>query len=100
MRGERTWPIHWTRGTRGSSSVPCPTRRCGWRSRHETGPSRRAYAPPVQPKSSLQKESNVTRRGLVISKIVVPNDLAPGMYLTWHGVHDSASTATLVILGL
>jgi hypothetical protein len=38
--------------------------------------------------------------GFVISKIVMPNDLTPGMYLTWHGVHDSASTATLVILGL
>ena len=38
--------------------------------------------------------------GFVISKVVVPNALTPGMYLTWHGVHDTASTATLVILGL
>ena len=38
--------------------------------------------------------------GFVISKVIVPNALAPGRYLTWHGVHDTASTATLVILGL
>ena len=38
--------------------------------------------------------------GFVISKVVVPNALTPGMFLTWHGVHDTASTLALVILGL
>lgn len=38
--------------------------------------------------------------GFFISKVVMPNALTPGAYLTWHGIHDSSSTATLVILGL
>jgi hypothetical protein len=38
--------------------------------------------------------------GFVISKVVVPNALTPGVFLTWHGVHDTSSTATLVIIGL
>ena len=38
--------------------------------------------------------------GFVISKVVVPNALTPGVYLAWHGLHDAAATAALVILGL
>jgi hypothetical protein len=38
--------------------------------------------------------------GFVISKVIVPNTLAPGAYLKWHHLHDASSTWVLVILGL
>lgn len=38
--------------------------------------------------------------GIVISKVVVPNTLSPGRYLLWHDVHESATTFTVIILGL
>ena len=38
--------------------------------------------------------------GFYMSKVVVPNTLTPGAYLNWHQAHDTASTITLVILGL
>jgi len=38
--------------------------------------------------------------GVVISKVVVPNALSPGRYLVWHDVHESATTFTVIILGL
>ena len=38
--------------------------------------------------------------GVVISKVVFPNQLLPGDYLHWHSLHENASTITLVILGL
>jgi hypothetical protein len=38
--------------------------------------------------------------GIVISKVVFPNQLLPGDYLHWHSLHESASTITLFILGL
>ena len=38
--------------------------------------------------------------GVVISKVVFPNQLLPGDYLHWHSLHESASTITLFILGL
>jgi cytochrome b561 len=38
--------------------------------------------------------------GVVISKVVFPNELQPGDYLHWHSLHDGASTFTLFILGL
>lgn len=38
--------------------------------------------------------------GVVISKVVVPNTLSPGRYLLWHDVHESATTFTVIILGL
>lgn len=38
--------------------------------------------------------------GVVISKVVLPNGLSPGAYLKWHSLHEGATMATLVILGL
>jgi hypothetical protein len=38
--------------------------------------------------------------GLVVSKIVVPNHLTPASYLHWHGLHESAATFTVILLGL
>lgn len=38
--------------------------------------------------------------GFVISKVAFPNSLAAGAYLKWHSLHESATLATLVILGL
>ncbi len=38
--------------------------------------------------------------GIVISKVVFPNQLLPGDYLHWHSLHETASTITLFILGL
>lgn len=38
--------------------------------------------------------------GVVISKVVVPNQLPPARYLLWHGLHESATTFTVIILGL
>jgi uncharacterized protein DUF4405 len=38
--------------------------------------------------------------GFVISKVLVPNSLAPGAYLNWHSLHERATMATLVILAL
>lgn len=38
--------------------------------------------------------------GLVVSKVVVPNHLSAASYLHWHGVHESAATFTVLLLGL
>lgn len=38
--------------------------------------------------------------GFVISKIVLPNRLTPSSYLAWHGIHESATTITLFLVGL
>lgn len=38
--------------------------------------------------------------GLVVSKVLVPNRLSPANYLHWHGLHESAATLTVVLLGL
>lgn len=38
--------------------------------------------------------------GIVISKVVFPNQLLPGDYLHWHSLHENASTLTVFILGL
>ncbi len=38
--------------------------------------------------------------GVVISRVVFPNQLLPGDYLHWHSLHETASTITLFILGL
>lgn len=38
--------------------------------------------------------------GLVVSKVVVPNQLTPASYLHWHGLHESAATFTVLLLGL
>lgn len=38
--------------------------------------------------------------GLVVSKVVVPNHLSAPSYLHWHGVHESAATFTVLLLGL
>jgi hypothetical protein len=38
--------------------------------------------------------------GVVISKVALPNSLSPGAYLKWHSLHESATMATLAILGL
>ena len=38
--------------------------------------------------------------GFVVSKVVIPNHLAPDDYLRWHGLHESASTITVLLLGL
>jgi hypothetical protein len=38
--------------------------------------------------------------GFCMSKVVVPNTLTPGAYLTWHQVHDLSSSLALFILGL
>ncbi len=38
--------------------------------------------------------------GLVISKVVLPNRLSPGAYLTWHGIHETGTTLTLIVVGL
>ncbi len=38
--------------------------------------------------------------GFVISKVVLPNRLSPGAYLTWHGIHETGTTLTLIVVGL
>ena len=38
--------------------------------------------------------------GVVISKVVVPNQLSPESYLLWHGLHETATTCTVIILGV
>ena len=38
--------------------------------------------------------------GFVVSKVVIPNRLTPDDYLRWHGLHESASTITVFLLGL
>ena len=38
--------------------------------------------------------------GFVVSKVVIPNHLTPDDYLRWHGLHDTASTITMLLLGL
>jgi hypothetical protein len=38
--------------------------------------------------------------GVVISKVVLPNDLMPGDYLQWHSLHESSATFALFIVGL
>jgi hypothetical protein len=38
--------------------------------------------------------------GFVVSKVVIPNHLTPDDYLRWHGLHESASTLTVFLLGL
>lgn len=38
--------------------------------------------------------------GLVVSKVVLPNHLSAASYLHWHGVHESAATFTVLLLGL
>ena len=38
--------------------------------------------------------------GVVISKVLLPNTLAPGRYLQWHSLHESATTLTLLLIGL
>ena len=38
--------------------------------------------------------------GLVVSKVIFPNRLSAATYLHWHGVHESAATLTVLLLGL
>src|SRR5689334_19167108 len=38
--------------------------------------------------------------GFVVSKVVLPNHLSPERYLRWHGLHETAATFTLLLLGL
>lgn len=38
--------------------------------------------------------------GVAISKVAVPNALSPEAYLRWHGIHETATTFTVLILGL
>ena len=38
--------------------------------------------------------------GFVVSKVLIPNHLTPGDYLRWHGLHETASTLTVFLLGL
>lgn len=38
--------------------------------------------------------------GFVVSKVIIPNHLTPDDYLRWHGLHESASTLTVFLLGL
>ena len=38
--------------------------------------------------------------GLVVSKVVMPNHLTPVAYLGWHGLHESAATVTVLLIGL
>lgn len=38
--------------------------------------------------------------GFVVSKVIIPNHLTPDDYLRWHGLHESASTITVLLLGL
>jgi hypothetical protein len=38
--------------------------------------------------------------GFRMSKVVVPNTLTPGAYLSWHQVHDTSSSLAQIILGL
>jgi hypothetical protein len=38
--------------------------------------------------------------GVVISKVIFPNQLLPGDYLHWHSLHENASTITLFVVGL
>jgi len=38
--------------------------------------------------------------GLAVSKVAIPNRLTPASYLHWHGVHESAATLTVLLLGL
>jgi hypothetical protein len=38
--------------------------------------------------------------GFRMSKVVLPNTLTPGAYLTWHQIHDTSSSLALIILGL
>ncbi len=38
--------------------------------------------------------------GVAISKVAVPNGLSPEVYLRWHGIHETATTFTVLILGL
>jgi hypothetical protein len=38
--------------------------------------------------------------GFVVSKVLIPNHLTPDDYLRWHGLHESASTLTVFLLGL
>src|SRR6478672_2479039 len=38
--------------------------------------------------------------GFIISKVMFPNALTPADYLRWHGVHDTSSNLTMVLLGL
>ena len=38
--------------------------------------------------------------GFIISKVMFPNALTPADYLRWHGVHDTSSNLTLLLLGL
>lgn len=38
--------------------------------------------------------------GFIISKVMFPNAQTPADYLRWHGVHDTSSNLTLLLLGL
>ncbi|HET7248238.1 MAG TPA: DUF4405 domain-containing protein [Gemmatimonadales bacterium] len=38
--------------------------------------------------------------GIAISKVAFPNGLSPEVYLRWHGIHETATTFTVLILGL
>ena len=38
--------------------------------------------------------------GFYVSKVIVPNTLSPGAFMSWHELHEGATNATLVVLGL
>jgi hypothetical protein len=38
--------------------------------------------------------------GVVISKVVLPNNLLPGDYLQWHGLHNATASIAVVVVGL
>jgi hypothetical protein len=38
--------------------------------------------------------------GVFMSKVLLPNRLSPGGYLSWHQLHENSSTLALVIVGL
>lgn len=74
----------------------------GWVESHATAVRRgRRRLVPLLLNAALYVAMGTTLvSGVVVSKVVIPNQLSPERYLLWHSLHESATTFTVIILGL
>jgi hypothetical protein len=63
-------------------------------------PSRRRFGALLLNASLFSAMGTTIVTGLAVSKVAFPNRLTPASYLHWHGVHESAATLTVLLLGL
>jgi len=65
-----------------------------------TRPSQRRFGALLLNASVFAAMGTTIVTGLAVSKVAFPNRLTPAIYLHWHGVHESAATIAVLLLGL